>query len=165
TRGRLGLEEITMDAVIQNFVWTVVVAAILLIGLPWILLFVLPVGAIPILIGIGIMIHLVYTAFKQKQKPSDSFRVLVVDDDEASVISLLSILSSLPTEVHIVKSGVAMVKELAKREYDVVFVDRMMPKQNGDIALMIADGMVSYKKTVPVIFFTGTEQNFKTPDL
>jgi len=154
-----------MESVIQNLLRSIALIGMLVVGIPWILFLLIPLAAIPIVIGVAIMAHLIYSAFSKKQKEPENLKILVVDDDESSVISLLSILSSLSTDVHIVKSGIAMVKELAKHEYDVVFVDRMMPKQNGDIALMIADSMVSYKKAIPVIFFTGTEQHFKTPEL
>ena len=88
-------------------------------------------------------------------------RVLVVDDDEASILNLLSVLASYGAKVKVVSSGEKMVNELWRRNYDVVFLDRLMPELRGELALFMADGRVPRNKKTPVIFFSGSEEELK----
>jgi CheY-like chemotaxis protein len=152
-----------MNYVVNNLLRVVTLVGVLVIGIPWVLVMMIPMAAIPLIFCAGVMAHLVISAFTGKRQAPYELKVLVVDDDESSVLSLLSILTNKSAEVFIVESGAMMIKELSKNKYDVVFVDRMMPQQNGDVALAMADTLVSNAKMVPVVFFTGMDRSFKTP--
>jgi CheY-like chemotaxis protein len=152
-----------MNYLVNNMLRGITILGVLVIGIPWILIMMVPLAAVPLIFCAGVMVHLIFSAFTGKRLAPYELKVLVVDDDESSVLSLLSILTNKSAEVFIVESGEMMIKELAKNKYDIVFVDRMMPQQNGDVALAVADTVVSNKKMVPVVFFTGMDRSFKTP--
>ncbi len=130
-----------------------------LIAVPWVIIFGLPFLAL-----FGIPFFLALNAFfRVKKRPMS---VLVVDDDEGSVVTLLSILACKKNiEVRVVQSGPAMIEELKMHEYDLLFLDRFMPGQTGDDALIQADLALSSGKDVSVVFFSGAVERFQIPNL
>lgn len=58
-------------------------------------------------------------------------RVLIVDDEEMirTVVSLL--LAGLDYECHVASDGAEALEELARRDYDVVLCDMVMPRKDG----------------------------------
>ena len=151
----------------DHIVRSLAMAVTLLIGIPWVVLVMIPLFVLPVLFMFGIPIYFIQEFFfKGKRKaPVGLTRALVVDDDESSIINLVSILEEKSVKVDIAESGEAMVKKLAENDYDVLFVDRLMPEQTGDIALAIADDQVSKNKVTPVVFFTGADTAFRVPKL
>ena len=85
-------------------------------------------------------------------------RILIVDDDESSIFSLLSILSEKSAQVTVVKSGELMMKELWRERFDLIFMDRMMPSLRGEVALWLVDGRFPNQKKTPVVFFSDSEE-------
>jgi DNA-binding NtrC family response regulator len=136
-----------------------------MIGVPWMILV-----AAPILIILSLLVAIPFyllseQAFKRNRIVAGTIKALVVDDDESSILSLLSILSDKKVEVDLAENAEVMRKKLSERDYDLIFVDRMMPDQAGDVALAVADDALTGKKLVPVIFFTGSDTPFHVPPL
>mgnify|MGYP001614368076 FL=1 len=90
--------------------------------------------------------------------------VLIVDDDEVSVLPLLEILNTMGSSVNFVNSGREMIESLAEKKYDMIFLDSSMPEMSGEEALMEADREKSNPDDTRsnVIFFTATK-NIQIP--
>jgi len=61
---------------------------------------------------------------------SRSLRILVVDDDQENADSLAELFSMEGHEVEVAYSGEAAVEKYAAREFDVAFIDVVMPWRN-----------------------------------
>lgn len=82
-------------------------------------------------------------------------KVLVVDDDLASVLPLIGLLQNSEADVNYVSSGSEMIEELRSGTYDIVFLDSRMPNMTGEVALVLGDQVLNLDKKQPVIFFSG----------
>lgn len=58
-------------------------------------------------------------------------RVLVVDDNEMNLQVFAELLSITEIDIDIAESGAESIELCRKKEYDVIFMDRMMPEMNG----------------------------------
>lgn len=58
-------------------------------------------------------------------------RVLVVDDNEMNLQVFAELLSITQIDVDAAESGTECIELCKKKEYDVIFMDRMMPEMNG----------------------------------
>jgi len=81
-------------------------------------------------------------------------KVLVVDDDFASVLPLIGLLENSDAEVNFVSSGVEMIQELKTGAYDLVFLDSNMPNMNGQLSLEMGDKILKLQHRQPVIFYS-----------
>ncbi|MGE4233962.1 MAG: response regulator [Bacteriovoracia bacterium] len=131
------------------------------IGLPIALFIVAPL----FLVVLGVMVVLFSPFSSVAVKP---LKVLVVDDDEGSVLPLLDILEKSHAKVQVVTSGSSMVSELGSHHYDLLFLDYKMPGLSGVDALKLSDSNQLKKanlrfKTTPVVLFTGYGQEVEVP--
>ena len=60
-----------------------------------------------------------------------SLRILVVDDDEDNVHSLAELFELEGHQAHVVNSGEAAIAAFETMDFDVAFMDVMMPGKNG----------------------------------
>ena len=81
-------------------------------------------------------------------------KVLVVDDDFASVLPLIGLLENSQAEVNFVSSGIEMIQELKTGTYDLVFLDSKMPNMDGHLSLEMGDKVLKLQRKQPVIFYS-----------
>lgn len=134
-----------------------------IVALPWLVLIlgpILMVAALPLMSLTIIAGERV--ASKVGLSPKRT-RVLVVDDEIASVLPLISVLENSETDVHYVASGRDMIRELANRQYDLVFLDSKMPDMSGESTLAECDQVLSLGQRLPVIFYSGSVPHVEVP--
>jgi len=78
-------------------------------------------------------------------------RVLVVDDNDANVMVLSTMLRRLGYEVDGAMSGMEAIDYICKEEYDLVFMDHLMPEMDG-VETVRQIQVISQGKKVPLIF-------------
>lgn len=142
-------------------VFVAILAAI--VAVPWLILTLGPifiVATLP-LMGLTIMVG-ERLAGKMGLSPKRT-RVLVVDDEIASVLPLISVLENSETDVRYVASGRDMIRELANRQYDLVFLDSKMPDMSGESTLAEGDQVLSLGQRLPVIFYSGSVPHVEVP--
>ncbi len=84
-----------------------------------------------------------------------SAKILVVDDNEMNLLVATSLLKATKIQVDTAMSGIAALKKLADKPYDLVFLDQMMPNLDGIQTLKLAKEMEGNKsKGVPMIALT-----------
>ena len=119
------------------------------------------VGLMLIATFVAISITLERTSLMIKSK-YHSYRfipkILVVDDEHASVFPLMYVLTKKKAEVVYIKSGLEMIKSLARAQYDLIFLDSSMPELSGELALVESEKIVSIVKQIPVIFYTSKKK-------
>jgi CheY-like chemotaxis protein len=141
------------------------VLAALLVGaivVPWLFIcltpFVLLFGSF-VMVGKGVMKMIAkvdaMTGDQQLAKSFATQKVLVVDDDLASVLPLIGLLQNSQADVNYVSSGSEMIEELRTGTYDIVFLDSRMPNMTGEVALVLGDQVLNLDRKQPVIFFSG----------
>lgn len=137
-----------------------------LILVPW--FFIL---ATPLLILSAVPMMAVYqvTSLLLKPKAEKALpKVLVVDDDEASVSSILALLSRRHANVTYVATGMEALGRLRSETFDIVVLDYLLPDINGDSILDLQkekahrplpefDG-VDAKLSTTVLFHTSSPQ-------
>lgn len=90
-------------------------------------------------------------------------RILIVDDEISSVLPLMTVLENGSTDVHYVSSGEEMIRELASRAYDLVFLDSKMPLMSGEKSLEQGDELLRLDHPVSVIFYSGSALKIDVP--
>ncbi|MCL1831645.1 MAG: ATP-binding protein [Oscillospiraceae bacterium] len=105
-----------------------------------------------------------YTTRDKKHKGANfvapTARVLIVDDINTNLIVAQGLLSSYQMEVDSCKSGQAAIDAVASTEFDVIFMDHMMPGMDGIEATAVIRAMTGsehqryYYKNVPIIALT-----------
>ena len=81
--------------------------------------------------------------------------ILVVDDNEMNLLVVSSLLKATQIKVDTAISGMAALKKLTKKRYDIIFLDQMMPSLDGIQTLKMAKDMPNNKsKDVPTIALT-----------
>ena len=80
-----------------------------------------------------------------------TIRILVVDDDEAVLLSLLNVLEDAGYETVAAREGAEAVTQFATYRADLVLLDLNMPGRNGWQAL---DGISQINPLVPIIVIT-----------
>jgi len=83
-------------------------------------------------------------------------RVLVVDDNNVNLYVLSQVLEKYGIEADCVPSGKACVKKCSKKEYDLIFMDHMMPEMDGIEAFSIIKENPGFN--TPVIALTGNTE-------
>lgn len=87
--------------------------------------------------------------------------ILVVDDNEINAMVLETMLTSFGASVSTVLSGKAAVEEAASADYDMVFVDYIMPEMDG-VETTKKIRMIKGKKPVIVIITAEVTETLKT---
>lgn len=88
---------------------------------------------------------------------SNSFSILVVDDDRSNLDVLTHILKSQYT-VQVAKSGISALKRARELQPDLILLDIVMPDMNGFEVLAELKGS-DETRHIPVIFITGLTQS------
>ncbi len=143
------------------FTFTALVA--FLVAIPWAILILAPllvVVAMPLIGGTLLLATMVAQAETNAAKRT---RVLVVDDEIDSVLPLISVLENSSTDVHYVASGRDMIRELASRQYDLLFLDSKMPEMSGETSLKEGDEVLTIGHRLPVIFYSGSSGHVVIP--
>jgi len=83
----------------------------------------------------------------------ETFKVLVVDDDQHNLLLLKQILKKEPYQVEGVTSGAEAIKMLEKELFDLVLLDILMPEMDG---LEVCRHLKTSARTkkIPIIFIT-----------
>ena len=82
-------------------------------------------------------------------------RLLIVDDTEINLQIIVSLLEPHQLQIDTASSGKECLSYIEQKEYDLVFLDHMMPEMDGVETLhAIRNSSRTYAKTVPVIAFT-----------
>ncbi len=79
-------------------------------------------------------------------------RILVVDDDESSRLSLGAVLDRASHEVIFASSGEAAMKAFLRRDLDVVVTDLHMPYGDG---LELIEALTGFDADMPIIAVSG----------
>lgn len=81
-------------------------------------------------------------------------RILLVDDDEANLLSLTATLESLGQEMVLARSGEEALRQLLEQDFAAILLDVKMPGMDGlETAEMIRNRKRS--KSTPILFLTG----------
>jgi CheY-like chemotaxis protein len=84
-------------------------------------------------------------------------KLLVVEDDAASLELMTEVFTSLKAEVHPVNDSEKAAGMANQEKFDGIFLDLEMPKLNGfDLARMIRKS--SWNKSTPIIIVTGRDE-------
>lgn len=84
-------------------------------------------------------------------------KLLVVEDDTASLELMTEVFTSLKAEVRPVSDSEKAVGIVNQEKFDGIFLDLEMPKLNGfDLARMIRKS--SWNKSTPIVIVTGREE-------
>lgn len=84
-------------------------------------------------------------------------KLLVVEDDLASLELMVEVFSSLKAEVHPVSDSETAVSMVNQERFDGIFLDLEMPKLNGfDLARLVRNS--SWNKSTPIIIVTGRDE-------
>ncbi len=82
-------------------------------------------------------------------------RLLVVDDNDMNLKVAVGMLQPLEAKIDTALSGLEAIRKLANRDYDIVFMDHMMPIMDGvETTCKIRDMEDDYFKTVPIVALT-----------
>ena len=103
---------------------------------------------------------------EKREFTAPNAKVLVVDDSKINLKIAVGLLSSLQMEVDTAESGVQALEMVQDKEYDIIFMDHMMPRMDGiETTKRMRQLPVKYVEEVPVIAFTANamkeaEQSF-----
>jgi signal transduction histidine kinase/CheY-like chemotaxis protein len=94
-----------------------------------------------------------------------NYRVLVVDDIEINLLIVEAMLKLFDIEPDLAKSGPEAIQKASENDYDVIFMDHMMPDMDGQEATARIREMGGRLSTLPIIALTanvvnGAEQYF-----
>ncbi|MFI3254148.1 MAG: ATP-binding protein [Eubacteriales bacterium] len=93
-------------------------------------------------------------------------KILLVDDNHVNLIVAQGLMKPYQFEIDTAENGEEAVKAVKKKEYDLVFMDHMMPVMDGIDATIAIRGMKGdYFKNLPIIALTanalvGTQETF-----
>ena len=84
---------------------------------------------------------------------SSECKILVVDDKQANLIAISSILAELDADIHCVNSGSEALSKVLRHEYSLIILDVFMPGMDGiEFATLLSHNESS--KFIPIIFLT-----------
>jgi CheY-like chemotaxis protein len=93
-------------------------------------------------------------------------KVLVVDDDEISILPLRALLENKGVQVDYAPDGQSMKQKLSASPYNLIILDSLMPNLSGEKALAEVDKIVKkIAEPVPVIFYTSNKELVIPKDL
>ncbi|MDR0918358.1 MAG: response regulator [Oscillospiraceae bacterium] len=109
--------------------------------------------------------HIDITEQSSETSNFPDLRVLVVDDIDINLLIVSTMLESLGIIADTAKSAKEAFKLTDEKEYDIIFMDHMMPEINGIEATEILRKKDNWLADVPIIALTanvanGAEQNF-----
>ncbi len=82
-------------------------------------------------------------------------KIMVVDDSEINLMVAKGILAPLKMQLDLVQSGRAALEKIKSKEYDIVFMDHMMPEMDGiEATIAIRQMEESSDRHVPIIALT-----------
>jgi len=82
-------------------------------------------------------------------------RVLIVDDTEMNLKVAIGLLEPLQLQIDTAANGKRAVKMIQEKQYDIVFMDHMMPVMDGVEATRLIRGMEGdYYKNLPIVALT-----------
>lgn len=82
-------------------------------------------------------------------------KILVVDDNELNRRVFIGLLKETKIQIDEAKDGKECLEKVAKKAYDIIFLDHMMPEMDGVEAFRIMKGMEDYpSKNTPVVILT-----------
>ncbi|MDR0904469.1 MAG: response regulator [Ruminococcus sp.] len=86
-------------------------------------------------------------------------RVLIVDDIEINLQIAATMLEAFDINADTVLSGAESIKKCIDNEYDVIFMDHMMPEMDGVEAMLKIRAINERYKTLPIIALTANAAN------
>jgi CheY-like chemotaxis protein len=97
-----------------------------------------------------------FTAFKNELPPTNSYSALVVDDFGPAKKLLGASLQELPqiSEIEFADSGEEALEKVGSKQYDLIFLDVMMPGLDGFETCVRIRNIRGYELT-PIIMVTG----------
>lgn len=72
-------------------------------------------------------------------------KILVVDDNELNLKVVTSIFKKYKNDIDVADSGAASLEMMKKKDYDIVFMDQMMPEMDGIKAMKLAREIPGYE--------------------
>ena len=82
-------------------------------------------------------------------------KILVVDDNEMNLLVATSLLKATQIQVDTAMSGMSALKKMAEKQYDLIFMDQMMPSLDGIQTLKLSKDMEENKSmNAPMIVLT-----------
>lgn len=142
------------------------------IMVPWLFICLVPIALLAgsfaiIVLGMWLLVaklsNGIFSYSESRTVKGAKQKVLVVDDDFASVLPLIGLLEDGHADVNFVSSGVEMIEKLSEQTYDLVFLDSKMPNMTGQAALTVGDKILHLDKKQPVIFFSSFVSKLEVP--
>ncbi len=87
-------------------------------------------------------------------KPATVSKILIVDDDQAYREMLVTVLSTLTTEIQIAFDGTSAINIVNKTMFDVVLLDMELPRVSG---MEVLSHITAQAASTPVIILTGSK--------
>jgi signal transduction histidine kinase/ActR/RegA family two-component response regulator len=91
--------------------------------------------------------------------PAPELKVLVVDDIEINLDVAAVMLEAFGIRADLAGSGEAAIKKVCEKDYDVVFMDHMMPEMDGIETTQCIRAMGGKYKDLPIIALTANAVN------
>ena len=93
--------------------------------------------------------------YEEEEVRFDGLRVLVVDDEEMNLVVARGMFTDYGMEVETAASGQESIDMIRKKDYDVVFMDHMMPVMDGvEAAHRIRDVMTTSGRSTLIVALT-----------
>lgn len=145
-----------MDGLLTLFASVAITA---LIGIPWIIAIITPIGAVFGALVVAFKYNLT-PSLRNVEKNTYPMRlsILVADDDEISVVPLVTALANRSVDVKYVESGLDVISELKKNHYDLLFLDMLMPGKNGAEVIQEIESLDDHDKKLSVVLYTSHEE-------
>ncbi len=82
-------------------------------------------------------------------------KVLIVDDNEINLQVAVGLMQPYKLQIHTAESGMDAIRDLASRDYDLVFMDHMMPGMDGvETTKLIRSKKEEYYQKLPIVALT-----------
>lgn len=134
--------------------YAIILIDFLLIVWPFLVMIVSPVVILATALVAGIF--LLVRGNELIETEQKTWKVLVADDDEVSTLPLIFALSKEPVEISYATTGKEALDSLKNNQFDLVFLDLMLPDMNGSDVLTGSDLDYENKSKTPVIVYSGS---------
>lgn len=89
-------------------------------------------------------------------------KILLVDDDRATLYAVSEMLSDVPAELVLAESGEDALRQVLKQEFAVILLDVRLPKMDGfEVAAAIR--ALERSRSTPIIFMSANEDRRAKP--